>query len=151
MTELPLEQLTFETWYEKYPRKVGKGAARTAYTKAMKRAFPDTLHKAVEAFAAIENERTGYQSLKGKAKTEALQYCCNPSTWLNQERWDDEPIQEYLDRPKEPKLIHLKDTDPGYYDWVSYKYPKNQQWFKPGGKFHNKLHVPTPHPLTKGE
>lgn len=107
-------QPTFETWYEVFPRKVGKVVAQKAYSAALKAMSPQALQDAVEAFAAIENERTGYQSLKGKAKQDALKFVVHPATWLNQGRWDDEVITEYMERAEETRFkpIEIADDDP---------------------------------------
>ncbi len=99
MTDL-FSQPTFEDWYEVYPRKIGKKAAQTAYKRALRESSPQSLQDAVVAYAAIQNELTGYQGKKGKAKNAALEFICHPATWLNQGRWEDEIIEEYLSRPE---------------------------------------------------
>jgi len=66
----------FEEWYDCYPRKVAKGAARRAFTKARKRAEQVDLVTAVRAYAA---------KVAGKDK-EFIGY---PARWLNGERWLD--------------------------------------------------------------
>lgn len=71
----------FDEWWEVYPKKVGKGAARTAYRKAVKKVNPDTL---------IARTRTA-KSLWERDKTER-RFIPNPATWLNQERWEDETL-----------------------------------------------------------
>lgn len=71
----------FDEWWEVYPKKVGKGAARTAYQKAVKKVNPDTL---------ITRTRTA-KSLWERDKTER-RFIPNPATWLNQERWEDETL-----------------------------------------------------------
>lgn len=93
-----------DSFYEAMPRKVGKKDTRKAYKSAIKEVSAERLQCAAEAFAAIENERTGYQKLKGKARQEALKYTVHPATWLNQGRWEDEVIEEYLSKPKEEEL-----------------------------------------------
>lgn len=67
----------FDYWYSHYPKKVGKGAARTAFIKARKKIDMDRLVGATIVYAA---------SRRGQDK----RYTLNPTTWLNQERWDDE-------------------------------------------------------------
>jgi len=73
----------FEDFWAVVPRKKGKGAARAAYAKARKKVDHATLVKAMTDYA---KEREGRDK----------QYTVHPATWLNQERWSDEP-----DRPKE--------------------------------------------------
>ncbi|WP_127524058.1 hypothetical protein [Mesorhizobium sp. Z1-4] len=65
----------FETFWRAYPRRVGKGAARSAFMKAIRKTDIQTMLDAIEAYKL---HKPGYQDF------------CHPSTWLNQERWDDE-------------------------------------------------------------
>lgn len=69
----------FARWWARYPRKVSKGQARTAWRKAVKKATPDDLVEALENYA--EHWR--------RANTET-QYIPHPATWLNGECWGDE-------------------------------------------------------------
>lgn len=68
---------SFDEWWQIYPRKVGKGAARRAYEKAIKTTDPASLISAAKRYA---HERKG----------EDQKYTAHPATWLNQERWADE-------------------------------------------------------------
>ena len=63
----------FNEFWKQYPKKVGKGAARTAYKSAIKK----TQYSEIMAGLAKYNPD--------------VQFTCNPATWLNQERWNDEP------------------------------------------------------------
>ena len=71
----------FDEWWEACPKKVGKGAARKAYQKAVKKADPATLLDGIRAASMIWS----------RDKTEK-RYIPNPATWLNQERWEDETL-----------------------------------------------------------
>lgn len=62
----------FDSFWQQYPKKVGKGAAKTAYSRALKKVS----HADIMAGLARYNPDP--------------QYTCNPTTWLNQERWSDE-------------------------------------------------------------
>lgn len=72
----------FEDWYSAYPAKVAPAAAKTAWEKLTKRLdfgdeFVDRLIAAVEKAKQFSPKwRNGYIP--------------NPSTWLNQQRWEDE-------------------------------------------------------------
>lgn len=68
----------FDEWYALYPRKRGKGQAAKAYRAARKRASAATLLAAIEqqAPALIAN---------------GPGYCPYPATWLNGDRWADQP------------------------------------------------------------
>lgn len=66
----------FDEWWQAYPKKVGKGQARTAYKAATKKAtVPELLAGAID-----------YAATPGLDP----QYTANPATWLNGERWADE-------------------------------------------------------------
>ncbi|MEX0895653.1 MAG: hypothetical protein WDZ94_01795 [Patescibacteria group bacterium] len=68
---------TFEQFWEIYPRKIGKGAARKAWLKISKTHQSQTLLDAVSAYAQHPD-------------LPEVQYIPHPSTWLNQERWMDD-------------------------------------------------------------
>lgn len=68
----------FADWYAGYPRKVGKGQALRAYRSARKKTDASTLSAAVL-------EQTPTLMAKGK------EFCPHPASWLNGERWEDEP------------------------------------------------------------
>jgi hypothetical protein len=73
----------FNEFWQRYPRKVGKGAARKAYGKAAKKvAHDDVMHALSVQMPALESKEQ--------------QYMPHASTWLNGERWDDEPEQPTL-------------------------------------------------------
>lgn len=66
-------------WWETYPRKVGKGAARKAWVKATSKIPADELQQATQAFA-----------LHVAAGHVEKRFIPHPSTWLNSERWTDD-------------------------------------------------------------
>ena len=76
----------FNTWYLAYPRRIGKGQARKAYTGARKKADPSALHDAALAFAS-------------RCKTTGTdpKFIPHPSTWLNGERWLDQAEPDHDD------------------------------------------------------
>lgn len=78
----PKEQsaIRFDTFWEAYPKKIGKGAAKKAWAKIKP---SETLLQ--EMLKAIETARRTEQWQRDNG-----QYIPNPATWLNQERWDDE-------------------------------------------------------------
>ena len=70
----------FNTFWQEYPRKVGKGKAWESWSKAKGRpAIANIL-------AAVIEQKASPQWMK-----EAGQFIPHPSTWLNQRRWDDKP------------------------------------------------------------
>lgn len=67
----------FERWWQLYPKKVGKESAARAFRVAKKRVEVDELLTATERYAG---------SPKGRGE-----FCWNPTTWLNQAHWLDDP------------------------------------------------------------
>ena len=68
----------FTRFWDIYPRKVGKGAARTAWARATRKTAPEVITEAAHAHA-----RTW-----ASADTEA-RFIPHPASWLNAERWND--------------------------------------------------------------
>lgn len=90
----PLEA-DFAEWYERYPLKKSKGHAVKAYRAARKKIDAETLLSALERdlpeLLAREPAKRPY-----------------PATWLNGERWDDEP----------PTNVHHLPAGEGPNDWM---------------------------------
>ena len=82
--------VAFDKFWEVYPNKKGKGAARKAWNKAKINGKLDMILKAVEEQKSLD------QWVKDKG-----QFIPYPATWLNQERWEDE-VQA---KPKKGPLI----------------------------------------------
>ena len=72
----------FETFWEAYPRKEGKGYAFDCFKKAIKGNDVD-VEVMVEAINRYK-QTAQWQENNGK-------YIPQPSTWLNQKRWEDSP------------------------------------------------------------
>jgi hypothetical protein len=70
----------FDTFWATYPRRVGKHAARQAFAKRPTEATLDKL------LAALD-----WQKRQPQWQTE--RYIPHPSTWLHQQRWEDEPFE----------------------------------------------------------
>lgn len=68
----------FDRFWAIYPRRIGKGAARKAWATAITTTTPDTIILGLQKYAPT---RTGQDP----------QYTPHPATWLNQQRWEDEP------------------------------------------------------------
>lgn len=66
----------FDEWWSVYPHKVGKQAARKAYDKAVEITDHDVLVEGVHRYVATKPADRPW---------------CNPATWLNQHRWEDQP------------------------------------------------------------
>lgn len=72
------EQQAFDEFWKVYPRRAAKKAAQLAWSKAVKTATPETIISAALAYHA---------SRMGKDP----QHTAHAATWLNGERWTDEP------------------------------------------------------------
>lgn len=70
----------FDAFWQAYPKKTGKGAARKAWSKVK----PDL----VIALKALE-----WQKQSDQWRKDGGQYIPNPATWLNQGRWEDAPLE----------------------------------------------------------
>lgn len=78
----------FDSWWQIYPKKVAKADALKAFPKAIERIAST---EKIDAQAAVvwlsQKTRAFAASPKGKAG----QYCPNPATWLNGDRFNDDP------------------------------------------------------------
>jgi len=81
--------MSFDDWYSRYPKKVGKGAAKKAWDKIK----PDAKMEEDMIFSIGAQKR--YKA-EAKAAGEFVPVWCNPSTWLNEQRWEDE-IKSHAD------------------------------------------------------
>lgn len=82
----------FDAFWQEVPRKVAKATAVRAYRKALKSASPDVLKNAMRGYA---------RSVQGKEE----QFVVHPATWLNGERWNDQPHTE-------PNVHRLRPSTP---------------------------------------
>ncbi len=71
----------FSDWWDCYPHKVGKKAARKAFERALADAEPDVLMAGLRRYVATKPPDRNW---------------CNPATWLNQGRWEDKPSPDDL-------------------------------------------------------
>lgn len=71
------EPAEFEQFWQVFPNKVGKRAAEKSFTAARKRVSFLDLMSGLSAYINKSDDR----------------HWCNPTTWLNQDRWLDRPAQ----------------------------------------------------------
>lgn len=71
----------FDVFWEAYPKKMAKGQAKKAWAKAIKSEDAQTIIDATVDYAICQ---------KGKDK----QFIPYPASWLNAERWKDEPEEQ---------------------------------------------------------
>lgn len=66
----------FDTWWEIYPRKVGKAEAKRKFAVALTKVKLKALISATRKYVQVQPD---------------VRYTAYPATWLNQERWADDP------------------------------------------------------------
>jgi hypothetical protein len=71
----PWKEVDRERFWAAFPNKVGKADAMKAFDKASNKVTPEVLFPALNRYANKTDDRP----------------FCNPATWLNQERWLDQP------------------------------------------------------------
>ena len=106
------EDPAFEAFWDVYPKRVGKPAARKSWGTAVKETAPDLIVEAAGRYSARMSS-TGTDQ----------KFICNPSTWLHQERFNDEPQQTneqsktYWTPPAPPREI--ADNPELYSEWYA--------------------------------
>lgn len=71
---------SFDEFWSAYPRRSGKIKAKDAFRKASKECDPQTIIAGAQAFADDPNRQQ--------------EFTPHPATWLNQGRWEDDPLPE---------------------------------------------------------
>lgn len=84
---------SFELFWAAYPRKEGKGACREWWAK----------HKPDDVLLGVMLAKIEEAKMTPKWKEQSGKFIPMPSTWLNQERWDD----EYMAAVKQKERIPL--------------------------------------------
>ena len=83
----PWTEADRERFWAAFPNKIGKADAMKAFDKASNKVTPDVLFPALDRYANKSDDRP----------------FCNPATWLNQERWLDQPAtNKHGQRPCSP-------------------------------------------------
>jgi hypothetical protein len=108
----------FDKWWEHYPHKVAKGAARRAFRQALRSASLDELVAGVERYRRNKPKDIAY---------------CNPATWLNDERWLDRPAHAGNEMNGHPAMVFYSVDSPQYKAWKAvlgdkvgrYRNPRN--------------------------
>ena len=83
---------SFATFWQRYPRKIGKLVAMKAYAKARQTATAEQILAGVELYIRT---KPGYADF------------CHPATFLNQGRWLDEPGNSRDVLPGEWRCWHV--------------------------------------------
>ena len=99
----PAADDSFDQFWQSYPRKVAKGTARKAWDKAV---------KTVDAQTIIDGGKRYAASMAGSE----AKFIAHPTSWLNAERWSDEP--EPAPKPE---------IKPGTPEWAA----RSIKWLEP--------------------
>lgn len=79
----------FDQFWQAYPNRVGKKDASKSFDRAVKRAPFDKIMAGLQKYVAKTDDRPW----------------CNPATWLNQDRWEDQPASVQLTaKPLSPQM-----------------------------------------------
>ena len=89
--------MTFENFWQQYPRKIGKLTAKRSWEKLSQ----ENQQKALEAIV----EHRKYWSAKGTD----WEFIPHASTWLNQERFEDELVIEQKENKRPPLPWYASD------------------------------------------
>ena len=89
--------MEFNLFWAQYPKKVGKLTARRSWEKLSQ----ENQQKALEAIA----EHRKYWT----AKNTEWEFICHASTWLNQERFEDELVIEQKENKRPPLPWYASD------------------------------------------
>lgn len=88
--------MSFETFWKIYPKKTGKKTAQASFEKA--------LNSGTSASVIIKALQKVVDLRWSKYPEEEKRYIPNPTTWLNQERWNDE-VDSYVQKKKSNKQV----------------------------------------------
>ena len=111
-----LKLTQFKKWWDTYNNKIDRNIAFKAYGKAIRRIKPDELQLLTEKYMHLREsllkEKT-QKKLKGSDMFVPDQK--NPSTWLNNDCWDDERIKNVdLSTPEDKEQKFLQEIESTY-------------------------------------
>ena len=112
----------FDEFWDTVPRKVGKGAARKAWKKAVKKADPEVIIEGMRRYRDDPNRED--------------EFTAHPSSWLNAERWDDDPLPARGGGQKAPSFLDFAPSS---------STPRNPSFNAPyGGELPSSTYSPLP-------
>jgi hypothetical protein len=91
-----IETSEFDLFWDQYPIKVGKAAAKKAWDKAIKVEAADVIIQGAARYAADPNRHPSFTA--------------HASTWLNAHRWTDSPLPPRVFTPDEKKARELEES-----------------------------------------
>ena len=109
-------EAAFEQFWDKYPRKVGKQAARRSFEKAAQNDLSSIL--------------IGLDKLLSDPNLPPTQFIPYPATWLNREGWSDDPYPQ-----RDVKPAQRPAEGPGKRAWVRALHDQGEHWECRSGEF----------------
>ena len=101
----PHGALLFDQFWQEYPRKVGKEYALKCWKKISNGKGPQIIEAIKKQVAAKTHWR----------HPDGIDYIPNPSTWLNQGRWDDEITEQESPHAKGRPSLRPESSEMGDY------------------------------------
>ena len=86
----------FDLFWDQYPIKIGKAAAKKAWAKAIKAEAPDVIIAGAVRYATDPNRHPSFTA--------------HASTWLNAHRWNDSPLPPRVLSPEERRERDLLES-----------------------------------------
>lgn len=83
------QQIEFKKWYNTYPRKIGRRAAEQAWINCVTRNTAVDSGKIFTDLLLIRSVKYAQKVINDGTEEKWIPH---PSTWLNQDRWDDEAL-----------------------------------------------------------
>lgn len=109
--ELRKNKIAFDTFWEAYPRKIGKESARKAFAKV-----PEDFYALL--IPALEQQKSLPQWQESGGK-----YIPYPATWLNGKRWEDFCETQESMSCKQGRLVQKQDDNGEWYgEWIDDDY-----------------------------
>jgi len=94
-SEIGALEREFATFWQQCPNRVGKRAAHKAFATARQRASMPEIMDGLARYAAKTDDRPW----------------CNPATWLNQDRWTDQPGPSQERKPRPGSKEHRQEEN----------------------------------------
>ncbi|MBT9385496.1 helix-turn-helix domain-containing protein [Pseudooceanicola sp. CBS1P-1] len=100
----PTEDQHFEEFWQAYPKKAGKPAARKAFAKAVKRAPAEVIIRGARLYASWLSSPPRAGEFRPSAK--------HPQGWLNDDRWEDDVLKGMADPQQVSRADRARRFDP---------------------------------------
>ena len=117
-----IAHMLWNQFWRLYPRKLGTGEAKEAFVKAVKAHGPEIILEGVKRMAADPN-------------LPSAQFIPRAATWLNQERWGDEPYPVHADDRGKGSTVSKSPYVGGPREWVKDLHDQGEHYECRPGEF----------------